>query len=121
MIGPITLPVPIREVTHLVLDRIEIRPTTITAVFYSGRLVTTELAPEEEGGEPGSTTGFVRDPDIQQPTTRKVMDREAFEAWLISRGAETSPTYGVLFTQRDVMEFIGMEEYARRGIEVPNA
>lgn len=121
MIGPITLPVQIREVTHLVLDRIEIRPTTITAVFFSGRIETIELPSEQEGGEPGSVTRFVRDPDIQQPTTRKVMDRPAFEEWLLSRGAVTSPTYGVLFTQRDVMEFIGMEEYARRGIEVPGA
>lgn len=117
----IPLPVALRDVTHLKLLWIDVKPDAISAAFLSGRIEQQEIPPAEEGGEPTTADVFVEDPDIRQPTVRTIENREAFFGWCTSRGAETSETYGVLFNQRDVMQWIGIEEYTRRGIPLPEA
>lgn len=114
----IELPIPLRDVTHLKLLWIDFKPEAITASFVSGHMEQREVPPAEEGGEPTMVDVFVEDADIGAKT-RTIQNRDAFFGWCQSRGAEVSATYGTLVNQRDVMQWIGIEEYTRRGIPLP--
>lgn len=107
----VELPEPIRGATHLRLLFLETRylgdgaePSEILAAFQPGR--------SSDGKK------FEGDTDLPETISRKIDDVPAFLAWVATHSKDDlSATYGQLFNQRDVMEYLGAEEYRRRGLE----
>lgn len=109
----VELPEPLRGVTHLRLLYIETRwlgddaaPSEIVAAFQPGHL---------------TDKTFELDADLPETVTRKIDDVAGFLAWVNTQSKDQSPTYGQLFDQRHVMDFLGAVEYQRRGLPAVSA